>query len=963
MQSHRLPTRVFLVCLFALLAQAGSAQNDLRIRPIITSPSAAQPVLLEAVDVAVSTAGSEAWIRYDMVFRNPNARVLEGNLDFPLADGQQVVGFALDVNGEMRDAVSVPKAKGRAVFEAIERRGVDPGLLEQTAGNHYSLRVYPIPANGQRKVRLWVAQSLKRAGDSYQLPLVLGFAASVSRIPLSVQGGEHARLANMGRRIDWTHSENREATVLDPRDLDKEGRAILEWTASDAPSVIIQRAPQGDFVLVDLALPSAKIMPAKIRHLALIWDASLSGQNRDHDLELAALDRLLKELGDVRVSLQVLRNTTESLRVFDIRAGDSSALKSVLRALPYDGATRASAIRPVAGADRYLYVGDGVFNLGVDEVPTLPARLDAWVNGSADTPRLKSWTALHKGLVIALNGVASLSRVDEMLHSPALVERIDVPGGKDAVLESPLVDAQGRIRFAVQRQSASAVATVHWRDARGAFTTVVPLAGDVVEGRMASYAWARWRMDALEARRATHRDELQALGARFGIPNSESSLIVLETVEDYVRYDIEPPAALLPEWATAKQLREAAKGKTRQSQLDGLAKRYEERATWWRTAFPKGKAPTPKISPTHVGDRAEQMSMAPPSPPSAPVALMAPGVVSEQRAMSQASARQSRDNSDERAASAERAATNAPTQATIRIQPWQSESPAAKRLRDVPLNDLYATYLDVRLTHRDSPAFYMDAADVMRARGKPALAQRALSNLAELGIEDRHLMRLLAYRLEELKAWRAALPLLRRVLELAPEEPQSYRDLALALQATGDYQSAADAFYTVASGTWDSRFADIDLISLVELNALIAKHPTKIRVTQYDPRLLAHYPVGLRTVLSWDADNSDMDLWVTDPNGERVYYGHKRSYQGGRISNDFTGGYGPEEFVLRTPMKGTYKIEANYFGDRRQVLAGETTLMLTFSTGYGTPSQRDQQVTLRLKDKRETIAVGEFVVK
>lgn len=205
--------------------------------------------------------------------------------------------------------------------------------------------------------------------------------------------------------------------------------------------------------------------------------------------------------------------------------------------------------------------------------------------------------------------------------------------------------------------------------------------------------------------------------------------------------------------------------------------------------------------------------------------------------------------------------------------------------------------------------------------------------------------------------------MLKRVLELAPDEPQSHRDLALALQATGHYQAAADAFYAVASGQWDSRFSDIDLISLVELNALINKHADKVRITDFDQRLIKHYPVGLRTVLSWDADNSDMDLWVTDPNGERVYYGHTASYQGGRISRDFTGGYGPEEFVLRVPKKGRYKVEANYFGDRHQVLAGETTLMLVFSTGYGTSAQKDQRVTLRLKDKKETIAVGEFVVE
>ena len=67
-------------------------------------------------------------------------------------------------------------------------------------------------------------------------------------------------------------------------------------------------------------------------------------------------------------------------------------------------------------------------------------------------------------------------------------------------------------------------------------------------------------------------------------------------------------------------------------------------------------------------------------------------------------------------------------------------------------------------------------------------------------------------------------------------------------------------------------------------------------------------PLDLRVVLSWDSDNSDMDLWVTDPNGEKCYYSNNLTYQGGLISDDFTGGYGPEEFVLRDAKPGKYKV-------------------------------------------------------
>ncbi len=134
-------------------------------------------------------------------------------------------------------------------------------------------------------------------------------------------------------------------------------------------------------------------------------------------------------------------------------------------------------------------------------------------------------------------------------------------------------------------------------------------------------------------------------------------------------------------------------------------------------------------------------------------------------------------------------------------------------------------------------------------------------------------------------------------------------------------------------------------------------------MSRIDPRLVKNLPFDLRVVLTWDADNTDIDLWVTDPNGEIAYYGHQLTYQGGRMSLDFTGGYGPEEFSLQRAKPGKYIVEARYFGDRRQAVTGPTTLQVRLATKFGTAEQKEQSVTLRLKGRQETVFVGEFEVK
>ena len=133
-------------------------------------------------------------------------------------------------------------------------------------------------------------------------------------------------------------------------------------------------------------------------------------------------------------------------------------------------------------------------------------------------------------------------------------------------------------------------------------------------------------------------------------------------------------------------------------------------------------------------------------------------------------------------------------------------------------------------------------------------------------------------------------------------------------------------------------------------------------LTRVDSRLVRNLPLDLRVVATWDADNTDIDLWVTDPNGEKAYYGHRHTYQGGRMSPDYTGGYGPEEFSLRTAKAGRYVVQVNFYGHRRQIVAGATTLQVKLITGFGTARQQERLVTLRLRERQDVITVGEFEI-
>jgi len=124
----------------------------------------------------------------------------------------------------------------------------------------------------------------------------------------------------------------------------------------------------------------------------------------------------------------------------------------------------------------------------------------------------------------------------------------------------------------------------------------------------------------------------------------------------------------------------------------------------------------------------------------------------------------------------------------------------------------------------------------------------------------------------------------------------------------GEYKEAVDLLWKVVSEDW-SRFQGIELVTLMDLNHLIPKaRAAGIEDIPVDPRFLMEMDVDVRVVLTWDADSTDMDLWIVEPTGEKVHYGNNRSVAGGHFARDFTQGYGPEEYLLKKAIPGEYTL-------------------------------------------------------
>jgi tetratricopeptide (TPR) repeat protein len=118
----------------------------------------------------------------------------------------------------------------------------------------------------------------------------------------------------------------------------------------------------------------------------------------------------------------------------------------------------------------------------------------------------------------------------------------------------------------------------------------------------------------------------------------------------------------------------------------------------------------------------------------------------------------------------------------------------------------------------------------------------------------------------------------------------------------------------------------------------------------------------IKIYLSWDTDNSDVDLWVTNPAGEKIFYSHKKGAFGGSLFGDVTRGYGPESFTASKAQPGTYLIQVHYYSSNSSNFPearGEVTVVLN----EGKEEELRTVLPYKLFKAGQKVKVGKIVVR
>ena len=568
------------------------------------------PVVVSEVSATVRIRGEIASTVFEAIVSNPNPVALEGEFTLPLPAGATVTGAALDINGRMIDASIVEKKRAQEVFEAIERKGADPALVESVGGNSYRTRVYPIPAKGTRRVRITFISEVDRVDGAPIFTLPMRFENTLDKASIRIEVMDPAAAPQVESapfsNLNFTRWEN---ALLGERTL--ENIALpedLRITVADKPAPVqAERFGGENFFLVSSTLPvvanAAGFRTPK--SVSVLWDASGSRASNDHAPEFELLKQFFASdamnAATVDVSVSVLRNTLEPAKTITVKNGDASALIEFLRKTACDGGTDLGGLEKFLAAvpaDACAFVfTDGIqtFGKGAENIPAAKGRTAfVSVSTTSETSYLEYLAEASGANALYLNlarMTPAAALKDFLAAAPAALESVLIDGAaaSDAVANAKAFRTGGMIRIAGTFPDGR-----HKLEVKVAGQPALTFDLDsaaAVDGKMIRTLYGMLKLEAAKRNPKTTPSEFLTLGQKYGLVTPGTSMLVLESLDQYLEYGIRPPETL-PEYRAkfdehqAKLAKDKAKEKddekTRvENRITELAKRYQSEIIDW----------------------------------------------------------------------------------------------------------------------------------------------------------------------------------------------------------------------------------------------------------------------------------------------------------------------------------------------------------------------------------------------
>ncbi|MFC4636115.1 VIT domain-containing protein [Dokdonia ponticola] len=906
-----------------------------------------KPLGLSSLDIDVVVTGNIATTTYDMLFYNPTDAILEGQLDFPLGDGFSVSRFALDINGKLREAVVVDKELGRVAFEAVVRRRVDPALLEKGTGNNYKARIYPIPAKGYKRIVLAYEQELKVVDGNHYYDLPLAFENTLENFDLAITVFDQKTkpIIEKGaiRGLGFTPWQQNFKTTLHKENFTPNSPLRIQIPIE---KTAIKQLRDEEYVYVYTTLRKEKRLRQPPKTITLLWDASLSMKSRDITKELALLDTYFSKLSTVDVALVTFSNTVRSSTTYTIKNNQWDGLKEALENTVYDGGTDYSILDTTTlKGDAILLFTDGMHTLSQLELYSQSPVFTINSLVKANHQALRTLADTTNGGYINLIDTDTKEALTVLTDLPFRFLGYTCSNASAQVYPNTPVTVTNDFSVAGKGFKNGDRITLQFGYGNKVLKEVVIQVDDAfAKSDIIKRLWAKEKLQVLAQNVKRNKEAITQLGTEYQLVTDYTSLIVLDDVMDYVRYQITPPAELVEEYNRIVSEQKSVGG-------EELAKRTEVASNARRQASQRrADSPSEDVL-ENLQENTEVYNMSAPPPPMASDIIEVVEDMEIVEGLPVASPSESIITEDE----VQEQQSQSKYKGKLELKDRTINTQYLNELREIKNADkAYEYYLIQRTSYQEQPAYFIDVATYFKDTfNHQVYARRIVSNIPELDGDNYELLKVFGYQMQLEESHDIAAYIFERILELRPEDSQSYRDLALAYENIGKCQEALDLLLSIVDGTIYKNnkrrvFEGVKTISENEIKHLIREYKDDLKLDSVSNHLKDLTPMDVRVVIDWNHNDTDIDLHIIDPNLEECYYSHNKTTIGGRMSQDMTQGFGPEEYSVQKAIKGDYYVKVRYYGDSYQKVENPTFMKVTMYTHYGTNKETKETQILRL---------------
>lgn len=594
--------KLFLPAMLALLiAGPLTAQNNGRLLD--------QPMKLKSLDIKVDADLFTATTFIEMEFYNPNDREEEGLFLFELKPGQAITGFQLDLNGKFRDGTIEEKWKARNAYNSIVGKRVDPALLQMDYYNHYRLNIYPLPAKGTRRVTLTIQQVMARQENSlkYFLPLNIQQEVEHFKMLVTVNNSSLLPFTNEGMLAKQVFKGTNRFHQLAYKDSLVKADKALAFTIpleNNVPVLCSKQVNGRTFFALRTVAPGSKNYTIHPKKITVFWDVSVNGEKRNTKKEISFLRRFA-EVNDIsQVTIITFSHVIHDTAIFYTGKGFNSRWTDYLAALKYEGATQLGLLNfSNTEADLVFLFSDGKNTYGAD----LPVQGTTHVfcvhAGAANQQHLQKIVGITGGRHINLDETETEEAVRLAGQADNVLLNIRTDRG-DLSIDQDWLSLQLSKQLLITGSFDGEASTLYLdfgNRISGGVMEKIPLKKDCRTNALE-------RMTALtffdSCIRQYNWQLMLEFGKREAMVTPYTSYIVLEKIEDYIRYNIKPPKELESEcdmniFVKADKVRRQQYQKMSESDmLNRVVQTYNQRLSWWNRNEEPILLTTPDINST-----------------------------------------------------------------------------------------------------------------------------------------------------------------------------------------------------------------------------------------------------------------------------------------------------------------------------------------------------------------------------